>query len=647
VKVLTRNLFGEEVPTLYVKASGTDLAEIGPQGFSGLDLARLRPLSKLDSLGDEEMVRQLRAALLDYRSANPSIEALVHAFLPATFIDHTHADAILALSNQPNGRQLIREALGGQVIVLDYVKPGFLLAKATADAVQEKPDAIGAVWLRHGLVTWGESAGQSYDRMIELVGRAECALDQKRRPLVQVPDRDVSEARSRWAQFAPTIRGLLSERSGNDDRPHLPVILQVLNDRETLAFLATPGARELAVTPPVTSDHLIRTKPLPLWVQDAPFEEPAAFRSGLKSAIDQYRKDYLEYISRHGAEPQLPGADTAPRVILIPGLGAICSGSGLNEAVICRDITRQTLQIKAQLLGWGDYRSLSEQDLFEMEYRGLQTAKLRPSAKPLGRNVALVTGAAGAIGAGICRKLLDNDCLVAASDISPERLELLKADLKAAPDKLLTVHMDVTDPTSVSAAFQTVVETWGGIDIVVVNAGVAHVSSLAELQLETFRKLERVNTEGTLLAIAEAARHFEKQGIGGDIVLISTKNVFAPGARFGAYSATKAAAHQLARIASLELAPIGVRVNMVAPDAIFGEGNFKSGLWAEVGPDRMRARGLDEASLQEYYRSRNLLKIRVTADHVANAVLFFVLRETPTTGATIPIDGGLPDSTPR
>jgi NAD(P)-dependent dehydrogenase (short-subunit alcohol dehydrogenase family) len=191
------------------------------------------------------------------------------------------------------------------------------------------------------------------------------------------------------------------------------------------------------------------------------------------------------------------------------------------------------------------------------------------------------------------------------------------------------------------------VATWGGIDAVIANAGAAHVARLSELSLDDFRRLERVNVEGTLLVLAEAGRLFSLQGTGGDVVLVSTKNVFAPGASFGAYSATKAAAHQLARIASLEMAPLGVRVNMVAPDAVFAHGSRRSGLWQEVGPDRMKARGLDEAGLEEYYRSRNLLKARVTAEHVARAVLFFLSRQTPTTGATLPVDGGLPDATPR
>jgi NAD(P)-dependent dehydrogenase (short-subunit alcohol dehydrogenase family) len=267
---------------------------------------------------------------------------------------------------------------------------------------------------------------------------------------------------------------------------------------------------------------------------------------------------------------------------------------------------------------------------------------------PLRNKVALVTGAAGAIGYGICRGLLEQGSHVAATDLAGEKLDRFVADLgPTAPGRMIGVPLDVTSKESVAAGFETVIRTWGGIDMVVINAGIAMVAPLKETGLEAFRRLEKVNVEGTLLTLSATAHHFLRQGTGGDIVIISTKNVPSPGAGFGAYSATKAACHQLGRIASLELAPYGVRVNMVAPDGVFSEGKFKSGLWEEVGPDRMRARGLDEQGLQEYYRNRNLLKARVTGQHVANAVLFFVTRQTPTTGATIPVDGGLPDATPR
>jgi NAD(P)-dependent dehydrogenase (short-subunit alcohol dehydrogenase family) len=280
----------------------------------------------------------------------------------------------------------------------------------------------------------------------------------------------------------------------------------------------------------------------------------------------------------------------------------------------------------------------------------LQHAKLIGVRGALAGRVALVTGAAGAIGAGIAQGLLDENCHVVVTDLPGERLDALAAELGgsfAGAGQVSAVPMDVTDEGSVAAAFRRVASRWGGVDLVIINAGIAHVSPLVSMDVEAFRRLERVNVEGTLLVLAEAGRHFAVQGTGGDIVLVSTKNVFAPGAKFGAYSATKAASHQLGRIASLELADGDVRVNMVSPDAVFGHGTRRSGLWAEVGPDRMKARGLDQDGLEEYYRTRNLLKAKVTARHVANAVLYFATRQSPTTGATIPVDGGLPDATPR
>lgn len=274
--------------------------------------------------------------------------------------------------------------------------------------------------------------------------------------------------------------------------------------------------------------------------------------------------------------------------------------------------------------------------------------KKEPAPRLLDGKAALVTGAAGAIGCGVCQVLLENGCRLTVSDLAGPKLDDFTREIGApAPERVRSLAMDVTDKESVAAGFQAVLAQWGRLDIIVHNAGIALVSKLVDMDLESFRRLERVNIEGTLLVLAEAGRVLAQQGRGGDIVIMSTKNVPSPSAGFGAYSATKAACHQLGRIASLEFAPHDIRVNMVAPDAVFAEGKFKSGLWAEVGADRMKARGLDEKGLREYYRGRNLLKAAVTGRHVGNAVLFLVSRQTPTTGATIPVDGGLPDATPR
>ena len=652
VKGMHTNLLGERVPAIYVKASGYNMAAIEPDGHPGLDLEYLRKLRALPELSDAQMRDEFRTHLLNAHAPTPSLESLVHAFLPPKYIDHTHADAILTLTNQTRGEELVREALGDEVIVLEYVRPGFQLAKAAAAAFEANPGRKAMVWMRHGLLTWGETARESYDTMIELVSRVEEFLAKRAaKPLTVKVSTPLSVAQERLPRVAPMVRGLLAQPAEDADQSYRRVILQPLLNREVLDFLASDRGREIALTPPLTSDHLIRTKAWPLWIDSPDYDEVDKLRTQITRAIQEYSAAYDAYLERHAARlPEgLRRLDSLPRVVLMPGLGALCVGKDVVAAKIARDITAHTLAVKAQVAAMGTYEGLSEAELFDMEYQSFQHAKLAGGAEPpLARQVALVTGAAGAIGSAISQELLENGCHVAVTDLPSDNLDSLAQELKTMfGDRVLSVPLDVTDAQSVSAAFRAVIETWGGVDLLVANAGIAMVSALAEMSLDSFRKLERVNVEGTLLVMAEAARHFRLQGTGGDIVLVSTKNVFAPGAKFGAYSATKAAAHELARIASLELAEINVRVNMVSPDAVFSHGARRSGLWAEVGPDRMRARGLDEKGLEEYYRQRNLLKAKVTGKHVARAVLFFATRQTPTTGATLPVDGGLPDATPR
>jgi rhamnose utilization protein RhaD (predicted bifunctional aldolase and dehydrogenase)/NAD(P)-dependent dehydrogenase (short-subunit alcohol dehydrogenase family) len=610
-------------------------------------------LKVLSGLDDDAMARELRTRLLDPDAPRPSIETLLHAFLPARFVDHTHADAILALTNQDGGEEHVRRALGDDVSVVAYAKPGFALARSAAAAVERAPQSKGIVLLKHGLVTWGETARESYERTIEIVSRAEEYISARTRGRIEMKTwTNPVAARERYIETAPLLRGLLAVKTDDPDRPFDRFILRPLITDEVLALVDCPEGKAIALTPPLTADHLIRTKAYPAWIDDPSYDDEGKLKDQLARALDEYEKRYREYIARHEARRTAGIApfDPKPRVVLMPGLGAVCAGETVREAGIARDITARTLSVKATIAAMGTYEGLSEEHLFEMEYLPLQHAKLgdRADPAPLRHSVALVTGAAGAIGAGVCEALLDAGAHVAISDLHGEALTSLAVEFKKNHgDRVFAVPLDVTDDSSVREGFRRVVQAWGGIDLVVANAGVAHVSSLTGMDAEAFRKLEGVNVEGTLNTLAEAGRHFKRQGTGGDIVVVSTKNVFAPGAMFGAYSATKAAAHQLARIASVEFAETGVRVNMVAPDAVFSHGERRSGLWAEIGPDRMKARGLDEKGLEEYYRGRNLLKARVTAVHVARAVLFFATRQTPTTGATLPVDGGLPDATPR
>ena len=652
VKSYATSVLGEQIPALYIKASGYNLADISPDGHSGVDLEFLKRLRALQELSDVLMADQFRAHLFNPHAATPSLETLAHAFLPPKFIDHTHANAILALTNQTEGEKHVRQALGDSVLILDYVRAGFELAKAAAEAYESRPGSKAMVWMRHGLVTWGATAHESYQATIELVTRAEQYLAERAtRPLVVQVSTPPSLAEQRLASVAPLVRGLLAVPSGDLDRPWRRVIVQSLIDRETLDFVDSDRGKQIALTSPLTSDHLIRTKALPLWLDEPAYADPSKLRRQLSTALQDYATAYKAYVERYSARMprEIRAFDPSPRVLLLPGLGAISAGNDVHAAKVACDITAHTLAVKARVAAMGTYQGLSESDLFDMEYRSFQYAKLGKSDElPLGREVGVITGAAGAIGSAIAEGLLKSGCHVAVSDLAGPPFEELAADLKRSfGDRVLAVPLDVTDAASVTRGFEAVIKMWGGVDLVVINAGRALVSSLEDMKLEGFRQLDRVNTEGALLMLSEAGRHFRYQGTGGDIVLVSTKNVFAPGASFGAYSATKAAAHQLARIASLEMAEIGVRVNMVSPDAVFSHGTRKSGLWAEVGPDRMRARGLDEKGLEEYYQKRNLLKVRVTAEHVARAVLFFATRQTPTTGATLPVDGGLPEATPR
>ncbi|MBF0456836.1 MAG: bifunctional aldolase/short-chain dehydrogenase [Nitrospirae bacterium] len=659
VKAEYKNIIGESIEALFVKASGVDMASIGPEGHIGLDLNYLRRLASIEDMSDEAMINEFRTHMFSYNSLTPSVETLLHAFLPFKYIDHTHADAILTLANQADAGRLINEALGADILIVDYHTPGFKLAKAVLTAFNEMPSCRAAVLLHHGIVTWGETARDSYGLMIELVT---AAGEYIKKHAVKHPERlrttSPYEAEQRYRKIAPILRGLLAEDTDNEDRPFNRVILKPLIDADILDYIDSDIGRETALTPPVTSDYLIRTKSYPLWIDGLNYDDTEVLRFQLSDAIGDYKSRYEDYFTSYAGNDlhmkKTSGAvsrfDAIPRVLYIEGVGVVCAGKDIRAATIAADITRQSIEIKTAIASMGQkYEGISEADIFAMEYRTYQHAKLGPSGGlPLMGDTAIITGAAGAIGSAIARELLQNGCHVAVTDLPGEKLNSLYEELsRQFGPRIMAVPMDVTDHESVLHACAEVVEQWGGLDIVIVNAGIAMVSSLADMSIEAFRKLEKVNIEGTLLIIAEAARHFKFQRTGGDIVLISTKNVFSPSANFGAYSVTKAAAHQVARIASLELAGIGVRVNMVAPDGVFSDGARKSGLWEEIGPDRMRARGLDEKGLEDYYKGRNLLKSRVTASHVAKAVLFFAVRHTPTTGATIPVDGGLPDAVPR
>ncbi len=638
---------GDPVDVLCVKGSGWDLVDIEPPGLPAVRLDAMRRLRGVARLSDEEMVNQIRTQLLDATAPTPSVETLLHAFLPHRFVDHTHADAILVLTNQADGDAMLREVLGDDVPFLPWIMPGHPLAEAVADVVEANPDCPGVVLLHHGIFTFGEDARQSYERMVELCGRAERYAERR---AGGVPAMLVGAAAEDGAaglpEVAPVVRGALASGEGESTRR---LVCDARTDADLVAFSRRPEAAALiSETGPLTPDHVIRTKGPYLYLAAEQARDPDAVRTAVAAYAERYRAYFTENTSR------LPGPltmlDPHPRVVVVEGVGVLAFGGDAKAAGVAGDLAEQTLRAKALAEAVGRYAALSPGELFDMEYWSLEQAKLgKQAAPPLAGQIALVTGAGGAIGCGIADELLAAGAHLAVTDVDAARLDVVCERLRErhGAGRVHGVAMDVTDGAGVGRAFDSCVSRFGGLDVLVPNAGIAHVSPLAEMDAEKFRRVVDVNLTGTMLVIREAARLFERQRTGGNVIVQASKNVFAPGAGFGAYSASKAGAAQIAKVAALELAPLGVRVNAINADAVFGDDEVPSGLWAEVGPDRMRARGLDPEGLRAFYRDRSLLKAGVTPAHVGRAVVFFATSQTPTTGAVLPVDGGIPEAFPR
>jgi rhamnose utilization protein RhaD (predicted bifunctional aldolase and dehydrogenase)/NAD(P)-dependent dehydrogenase (short-subunit alcohol dehydrogenase family) len=623
VKDQVVDLHGDFVSALFVKGSGWDLATLEPAGLTPVDLEWCRRLRALPELADEDMVDTLRTHRLRGDAPDPSIETLLHAFLPHAFVDHSHADAILGLTNRRDGARHVREALGERVVVVPYVKPGFDLSRVAADWYDSDPDCVGLVLLHHGLFTFGPTAEISYRRHVELVTAAERYLDARART-VTVPVR----APGRPERLSVALRAALYATDPQRRR-------WIVHHRPT-ELAQEPELAAWSQQGPLTPDHVIRTKPKPLYLPPDP---------QVLDAVEAYAAAYHEYFVRCAESGRYVELDPLPRVIWAQDVGLFTVGANVEAASAAADIALHTVRTLRRSAGLGEAVPLGERALFEMEYWSLEQKKLgKGAAAPaLDRRVALITGGAGAVGVGVARQLLAAGAHVVLTDVDPEALARAVEALGRSA-RLTTVILDVTDAASVDQGFLAATAAYGGVDLVVVNAGVAVAGPLVGLSDEDVWRATEINYVGAMRTMRAAADLFARQQVGGDIVLVSTKNVAAPGAGFGAYSASKAAAHQLAKVAALELAPLGVRVNLVAPDAVFHEGAVASGLWAEIGPERARARGLAPEQLPAFYRERNLLRAEISGSHVGRAVVFLASGAVPLTGCVIPVDGGLPEA---
>jgi rhamnulose-1-phosphate aldolase/alcohol dehydrogenase len=647
IKTNETDFRGRPTYVLRVKGSGSDLKAVVRGDFPGVRMDDVLPLMGRDDMSDEEMVEYLGMTLMEPGSPRPSIETLLHAFVPARSVVHSHADAILALTNNVRPEETLAEAFGGELAIVPYRRPGFLLSKQVGEAVRDNPGIKGVILLNHGLITWDDDPGEAYRLHIEMVDRAaRYAKAKGAAPTVQSQDTPLMDEQRREAagRLAPVLRGVL----GQDKR----VIVRYHDSPDVMRFVSgeivpRERMREVLGQGAATPDHILNTKRTPLWIEAGDPSDHEGLAQAGRATYEEWVRDYERYYEAHQAgEGMLPAV---PRVVLVAGVGMFSVGKDSRAATISSDIYHHTIGIIEAAQGLGGYRSLSLEDAFAAEYWPLELYKLTlaPPEKALSRRVVLITGAAGAIGAGIARRFASEGAHVVCADLDLDRSSALAAELSEAnpSNKAIAVSMDVTDETSVTGAYKQALLEYGGVDVVVSNAGIAKSCPIDELSLEDWEGSFAVNARGHFLVAREALRVMKAQGTGGSFVFIATKNVTAPGKEFAAYSASKAAEAQLARVLALEGAPYGIRSNMVNPDAVFAG----SGLWSqEVREQRARAQGIDPAEIEEHYRKRNLLQVEVTAADVAEAALFYASdRSAKTTGSMLPVDGGLREAFPR
>jgi rhamnose utilization protein RhaD (predicted bifunctional aldolase and dehydrogenase)/NAD(P)-dependent dehydrogenase (short-subunit alcohol dehydrogenase family) len=608
VKIRERNLLGDDEDILYVKGSGADLATISEAGFAPVRLAHLQRLARLPALSDLDMVNELATHVTRASAPAPSVEAILHAILPHKYVDHTHADAVLAITNTPDGEARIRGIYGDLVVVIPYVMPGFDLARLCAERfpAQAGPATIGMVLMNHGVFSFGATARESYDRMIALVNRAEEHLARRSAWNIDWP---VAPPPAKVSLDLARLRKAISEAAG------FPVVMTRHADARSLAFCRRDDLATVATQGPATPDHAIRTKPLPLVGRD------------VGGYADAYRRYFAAQEPLAGERKTM--LDPAPRVVLDPELGMCAAGRSARDAAIVAELYAHTMEVIARASALGGYRALPPKDLFDVEYWSLEQAKLKLSGKPpaFSGEVALVTGAASGIGKACVDALLARGACVAGLDLDPAIASRQRPDF-------LGIECDVTSEPQLSGALERTIDAFGGLDMLILNAGIFPGGRRIDaLGMAQWRRVMQVNLDANLTLMRECHPFLKLAPGAGRVVVIGSKNVPAPGPGAAAYSAAKAALTQLARVAALEWGADGIRINLLHPNAV-----FDTAIWtAEVLAERARQYGLTV----DEYRRNNVLGTEVRSRDVAELAaemcgpLF-----AKTTGAQVPVDGG-------
>jgi rhamnulose-1-phosphate aldolase/alcohol dehydrogenase len=645
VKQKAKDFRGRETDVMWIKGSGSDLKSIEGKHFAGVVVEDVRPLlERKEEMDDDAMVAYLANCLTDPKAPRPSIETLLHGFLPFKFIIHTHADLIQALTNNEKGEEAVKACFGSEAVAVPYERPGFKLSRMVVDAVAAKPAARFLILRKHGLITWGETAKEAYDRTVEAITRVEAYLDTAGKGKDPTEERAVEplppeERRRIYAAIAPILRGALSKGKR--------VVLRFDDSDDVLAFVCARDAKKLSQVGPATPDHVLSTRVWPAFIDWRPPDGETALQEALIEGVDAWlRRDEKYYKER--SDGKLARLDPYPRVVLVPALGMVTAAPEARRTRVIADIYHHTINVIRNAQRLAHYVSLTEAEAFGVDYWPLELYKLTlaPPEKEFSRRVVVVTGGGSGIGRVTAAKFADAGAHVVVSDVVLAAAEQVAAEISAKyPDRAVAVEMNVTSEASVKDAFDAAVATYGGVDVVFSNAGIAISAPIETMALAEWQKSHDVNTTGHFLVAQAALKIMRKQALGGSIVLNASKNVTAPGKDFGAYSASKAAAAQLCRIVAIEGADFGVRANMVNPDAVF-QGTM---LWSkEMRENRAKAQGIATDKVEEFYKNRSLLKQPVLPEDVAEAVLFLASeRSSKTTGAMLPVDGGVVGAFPR
>jgi len=641
MKTVVKDFRGRDVEVMYVKGSGSDLGTMQAKHFTGLRMDDIRPLFERDAMTDEEMVAYLAHTMIDAKHPRASIETLLHAFLPYKHVDHTHPDAIISLCCADNGRQIAEEIYGNRFVWVPYVRPGFTLSKMIAEGVRGNPNAELVLMEKHGLVTWGETSEEAYHKTLSIIGEAEAYIEARvdAAKLFGGKKYDVlpeAERKQVLARIMPIVRGAVSaERK---------MILTYDDADDVLGFVGSRDAASLSQVGAACPDHLVHTKMTPCFIDwDPASGDVDALAEKVKAAVAAYQTEYAAYFERNKNEGDKM-SETSPRVILIPGVGMINTGKSWAMAQVSGALYHRAIAVMRGATALGNFVSLSENESFNVEYWPLELYKLTlaPPEAEFSRKVAYITGGAGGIGSETARRLVSEGAHVVLADLNLEGAQKVADEINAkyGEHRAIAVKVDVTNEEMVTASYDETALNYGGVDIIVNNAGLATSSPFDQTSLKEWNLNMNVLGTGYFLVAREAFKLMKSQGIGGSMVFIGSKNSIYAGKNATAYSAAKALEAHLARCIAAEGGEFGIRVNTILPDAILQGSAIWNSNWRN---ERAAAYGIEPDQLEEYYRKRTTLLVNIYPRDIAEGVAFFASSKSEkTTGCMLTIDGGVP-----